>query len=272
MPGKRILTPEAKRSNLELYGKRIRRVRKDHGFSVEALAAALGVSRASVTNWESGYAKPDADHLFRMFGIFGVDPNTFFGVSAPGAALTDEERDVLGLFRAMEAEDRLLSLDVMRGIAAAARRRRAARLRSTLREVGTRYRAVSAGEGEDWEDYPETGSLLLYLSPEVARADEVMFVSGDSMEPQFHRGDRVLVEYAQEVRNGDIGIFFVPGRGGVIKQVRPDRLHSLNPAYDDIFPYEDGARVIGRVLKVVTADMVPTEEERREYALAAEAE
>ena len=81
------------------------------------------------------------------------------------------------------------------------------------------------------------------------------------MEPQFHDGDRVLVQYCAELSYGDIGIFYVPRMGGVIKQIAHDRLHSLNPAYDDIFPYEDGAKIIGRVLGKVTEEMIPDQEE-----------
>ena len=85
------------------------------------------------------------------------------------------------------------------------------------------------------------------------------------MEPQFHNGDTVLVEYCSEIRNGDIGIFFVPGVGGVIKQKTCDRLHSINPDYDDIFPYEDSARLIGRVLCRVDESMRPNREQLRLY-------
>ena len=90
------------------------------------------------------------------------------------------------------------------------------------------------------------------------------------MEPQFHDGDRVLVQYCSELSYGDIGIFYVPGMGGVIKQVAHDRLHSLNPDYDDIFPYEDGAKVIGRVLGKITTDMVPDTADRALYLEALE--
>ena len=82
--------------------------------------------------------------------------------------------------------------------------------------------------------------------------------------------DRVLVEYCASLQNGDIGVFYVPGRGGVIKQVAWDRLHSLNPDYDDIFPYEDGARIVGRVLGRITADMIPGPEDLALYREAEE--
>lgn len=42
-------------------------------------------------------------------------------------------------------------------------------------------------------------------------------------------------------------------------------LHSLNPDYDDIFPYEDGANIIGRVLGKITEDMIPDADEQALY-------
>lgn len=80
----------------------------------------------------------------------------------------------------------------------------------------------------------------------------------------------MLVQYCAELSFGDIGIFYVPGMGGVIKQVAHDRLHSLNPAYDDIFPYEDGAKIIGRVLGKVTEKMIPDHNEQALYMEAQE--
>ena len=53
--------------------------------------------------------------------------------------------------------------------------------------------------------------------------------------------------------------------GGVIKQVAHDRLHSLNPDFDDIFPYEDGAKIIGRVLGKITEDMIPDKADQALY-------
>ena len=90
------------------------------------------------------------------------------------------------------------------------------------------------------------------------------------MEPQFYDGDKVLIEYCTEIRNGDIGCFFVPGIGGVIKQKAYDRLHSLNPVCDDIIIAEEGATIIGRALCVITKDMIPTAEEQALYIEALE--
>lgn len=126
-------------------------------------------------------------------------------------------------------------------------------------------RYAAAGDGTDWPEFPEKEEVILFDSPMVARADEIITVTGKSMEPQFHDGDRVLVEHCVDLRNGDIGIFYVPGMGGVIKQKAYDRLHSINPDFDDIFPYEEGAAVIGRVLGKIEKDMIPSMEEQALY-------
>jgi phage repressor protein C with HTH and peptisase S24 domain len=131
-------------------------------------------------------------------------------------------------------------------------------------------RYAAAGDGTDWPEYPEKEEVILFDSPMVSRADEIITVTGKSMEPQFHDGDRVLVEHCVDLRNGDIGIFYVPGMGGVIKQKAYDRLHSINPDYDDIFPYEDGAQIVGRVLGKIDKEMIPSMEEQSLYLEALE--
>lgn len=47
-------------------------LRKEKGLSQEAFAEALGVSRQSVSKWESGTALPDTDKIIAMSEIFGV--------------------------------------------------------------------------------------------------------------------------------------------------------------------------------------------------------
>lgn len=47
-------------------------LRKQLGWSQEQLADQLGVSRQSVSKWESGLSIPDLDKIIKMSGIFGV--------------------------------------------------------------------------------------------------------------------------------------------------------------------------------------------------------
>ena len=79
-------------------------------------------------------------------------------------------------------------------------------------------------------------------------------IAGNSMEPKFKHGATVLVQSAPRVENGEVGLFSLNG-APYIKQLVVDdarhevRLHSLNPAYDDIAVGEfDDLRTFGRVL------------------------
>lgn len=49
----------------------IRRLRKMRGLTQEEFAAALGMSQASISRFETGERKPDVDDLIRIARFFG---------------------------------------------------------------------------------------------------------------------------------------------------------------------------------------------------------
>lgn len=51
---------------------KIMNLRKQNGWSQEQLAEQLGVSRQSVSKWESGMSIPDLDKILKMSALFGV--------------------------------------------------------------------------------------------------------------------------------------------------------------------------------------------------------
>ena len=59
------------RKDLQLYGK-IQARRKALGMSQEELAQRMGVSRQSVTKWETGLSAPDLDRLVELADTLGV--------------------------------------------------------------------------------------------------------------------------------------------------------------------------------------------------------
>ena len=221
-------------------------------------------------NWECGLTRPDPEYLYRMFTILDVEPNTFFEIGGVGNLLADDEKDLLDSYRALDPSRKADLRLVARTLADSAHEKELQSARIRMRIIPDMERRVAAGRGEEWPDYPESVPVVLYSSSLVERADEIITVSGDCMEPQFHDHDRVLVQYCSDLRCGDIGIFYVSGFGGLIKQKMHDRLHSLNPEYDDIFPYEEGARVIGRVIGKLTKDMIATPADTALYEEAME--
>ncbi len=265
------LTPEQiKQRNRETYGDSIKKYRKKAGITAEELASVLQIAKSSVRNWECGLTRPDPEYLYRMFTILDVEPNEFFGFSGVGTLLTSNEKKIIQNYRSLDEtgkEDFETYAEAM-SRKVQTRKLKAAYLK--MQTVSSFGRVAAAGDGSDWDDHPEEENVLLFTTPEVARADEIFTVNGESMEPMFHNKDRVLVQYCNELNFGDIGIFYVPGHGGVIKQVAHDRLHSINPDYDDIFIYEEGAKPVGKVIGRITKELVPGPEDMRLYEHAAE--
>ena len=133
----------------------------------------------------------------------------------------------------------------------------------------TRYEAgLAAGVGMDI-DFDDAGEpFYLYSSRLVDRADSVFVVNGESMEPEYHDGDMVLVERipgAPDLQYGEIGAFFVENEP-YIKVFEKDGLHSLNPEYPPMLAENyEAVYVIGRVIGTVDRDDIPTESEVKQY-------
>lgn len=105
---------------------------------------------------------------------------------------------------------------------------------------------LSASPAEHTEQYPE-GIIPRGTNYGVP-------ISGDSMEPKFHNGSTAFVQSVPVIDDGEIGLFSLNGNS-YIKQLVVDRangsvrLHSLNPAYQDIEIHEgDYLYTFGRVL------------------------
>lgn len=108
---------------------------------------------------------------------------------------------------------------------------------------------ASAGTGnylDEW-DIPKS-TISVPDNPETRKADFVLRVCGESMEPDYHDGDRVLVKSQDSVNLNDIAIYIIDGES-YIKQYKGSYLHSLNPSYSDIQMNEGQAiKCVGKVI------------------------
>ena len=111
---------------------------------------------------------------------------------------------------------------------------------------------VSAGPGVYLDD--STAETINIPDNDKTRiADFALRISGNSMEPKYHDGDILLVEHAESVEVGELGIFILDGNG-YFKKYGGDTLISLNPAYGDILLREYAenvccGRVVGKLKK-----------------------
>ena len=109
---------------------------------------------------------------------------------------------------------------------------------------------VSAGPGVYLDD-TAAEEISIPDNEKTASADFALRISGNSMEPKFHDGDVVLVEAADTVEVGELGIFILDGNG-YFKKFGGDCLISLNPEFGDILlrDYAENVccgRVVGKL-------------------------
>lgn len=109
---------------------------------------------------------------------------------------------------------------------------------------------ASAGTGQWLGDDEYTTWVDVLDTPEARRANVVIEVSGDSMLPKYHNGDKVLVKLQPTVEQNEIGIFIVDNCG-YIKKFGVNELISVNKNYDNI-PLNDYNDVtcVGKVVGI----------------------
>ena len=234
------------------YGDLIREYRKRKGMSQEQLGAIANVKKNAVGAWEAGRSRPDVASIPDLclaldmplqvfFGLEEVSPNSEMAIRFN--RLNDYNQQVV-----LKQMDMLYEMQ------------RPSRLGRTLRKVYRNDLSASAGPvsyiGED------SGETIYLIEDRVtSRADEIIRVSGDSMEPTFHDGDQVLVQHADRVAEGEIGIF-LDGDAGYIKEYHPDGLYSHNVRYPVIrFASDDPVRCVGRVIGTLRSEQIASPEE-----------
>ncbi len=230
----------------------------------------FNIRQSTFSAWETGRAEPSADMLLKLCKLYNVNDILgafgFDGYNEDGSPkLNIKEIDVIEKYRfvSIHSPDGAsvvnTVLDREYAIAEKLKAQEDSKDRTAppsaaeiipMRFLSYYQRMASAGKGEFlFPDIP-TEVIPVPDTPLSRRADFVIGVSGRSMEDTFFDGDKVLVEKADEVPIGKIGIF-VRGNECFIKEAGQNRLISHNgdkEQYPDIVPDERGIDAIGIVL------------------------
>ena len=62
-----------------MLNERIRRLRKERGYSQEQMARKLHVTQGAVSQWENGVTTPSADQIAALADLFGITTDTLLG-------------------------------------------------------------------------------------------------------------------------------------------------------------------------------------------------
>jgi repressor LexA len=184
------------------------------------VAKLVGVSEATISRYESGNIKNmRKDRIAKYASALKVPPSTF-----------------------LELEDKSES------------RLTPTELRANTKPVpllGRVAAGLSCHAEDNIEGYILTDSEILHEGYDYFW----LTVKGDSMEPELHDGDRVLVREQETLDTECYAVVRIDGEDGVVKRVRIDRdkitLTSVNPYYPPrVFEREqmNDVAVVGKVI------------------------
>ncbi len=274
----------AKKKEIPVIGQRIKYFREQMGMEQKALAEKLGIISNAISNWECGRTRPDIALLPKIAAELGVSIDELFDMpkptahsSAPGkiqmsqhgttAAQPKFKKSALSLLEQYSQ----LSVAHQFVIDAMVEKLQEAEDLQIYNQVeeGTEFtKTLAAGfdPGVEFDDKGET--LYLYKDKIHPQTDCIFTVSGDSMEPDYHNGDKVMVQRypnCGELRPGEVGAFITHNET-YIKVYERDGLHSLNKEYKTMqFTDDDSVYLIGRVLGVLDPSAVLSFEESVRY-------
>ena len=236
------------------YGELIRIRRKALGMNQADLAARLGVSRNTVAGWETGHSRPDLDTVPPLCESLRISLARFFGRESQKSA---EERNLLELYRGLEAGDREVISWQMEALRDRRASQRAAEEAPRVVRLFRNDLGAAAGFGAALGE--AQGEWITVLADrETELADEIITVCGHSMEPVYQDGDQVLVQHTGHLRFGEVGVFLVDNEG-YIKEYQEDGLHSFNPSYRTMtFREDQPVRCLGRVIGKLKKTQLPS--------------
>lgn len=228
-----------------MIGDKIKERRVQLGLKQSEISKATGIKITTLSNYENNVSTPNEQNLYKLMDTLKCDANYLFEwEEQENINISYSEKQKIIKYRELDDHgkqmvDTVLELEHNRCVASSEERSIIYLPKSVLR--------ASAGSG-NWLDEQQLVTVAVLDTPAARKANLIIEVDGDSMEPLYKNGDNVLVSTAAEVQIGDIGIFIVDGNG-YIKKLGEDRLISVNSKYNDIIPTENSDyRCVGKVL------------------------
>lgn len=243
---------------------RIRHYREKLGMEQKALAAMVGVTANAVSNWERGRARPDVNLLPNICEALQITLYQLYDLDDPSGSYSAAEKRFMDDYRQLTSGNRY-AVSVLTQALLKVQQAESSR---AIRKLTLFERPLAAGVG-DPNEFEDSGvPIYVYDDSLTQRADCVFIVNGDSMEPDYPDGCRVLVERISdsgELAPGDIGAFMIDNET-YIKEYQPDGLHSRNPSYPVMsFSEFEHVYLIGRVIGVLSKSDVAQPSDVEKY-------
>ena len=208
---------------------------KQHNIKITTLLKELKIAAGASTSWKKKGTIPSSDALIKLAEYFNVSIDyILFGKDPTFPA---EYQSLISSYQELSKDNQQLLQDIISSMIDI---QNANEKRSKIEYTTIKHslHKVSAGLGEALDDEDNWEDIEVVSTPESEMADFAITVVGESMSPDFHDGDIVLVKEQPEIEIGQIGIF-ICNNEGFIKEAGRDRLISHNPKFNDIYPSEN---------------------------------
>ena len=233
-----------------LFGQLIKERRSNARITQGEFAEMMHVTRNTVINWEANKSKPDYSLIPEICSILGIQLYELFHMEA-SPALSELESRVVNNLRTLSSVSQRVVDKMIHTMSEEECLAKDRAMKRTYKLFLNRPGMVAAGPGDYVPEEPPT-YVFLRKNTVNARADGIVLVHGDSMEPIYHNGDYVYYEEAETAFPGE-DVIVDTDEGAVIKRLDDDMtLYSVNPAIPYPAKNEDNSLVIrGKVLGTV---------------------
>lgn len=222
---------------------RIIQLIKQKGLSINAVERQLGFGNGAIKRFAT--SSPSVDKIIALSNFLNVSVG--YIITGEETSLNDDEQELVSYYKKLPEREKIKLLSRAETLSEVYSEQ--VKETDSIQLIPTYYvsNRVSAGFGEYLEEYEQGKTVYVPDTPKSRKADFVLTVSGDSMEPKFHDGDNILVRSQPTVDEGQIGIFDVDGEG-YIKKLGNGELISLNHKYPNIPLKDRYAKCFGLVL------------------------
>ena len=224
-----------------IFGQMIDYFRNENSLTMEELGKRLGKNKSSISRWISGERYPKIEEIEEIAKYFNTDVETLiFGFNT-------KVNDITSIYNQLTTtrQERVYNyaeeqLNEQNG---------------QIQEdniVPIVFGRQSAAGSMIYVDDVDAEMGVLPSSIVPNGANELVQITGDSMEPIIKKGSEVYLRYQPTVEDGEIAIVRVEDEGVTCKYLFRDGeniiLKSENSKYDDIVVDANKVSVIGKVL------------------------
>lgn len=227
---------------MNILGEAIKKLRLKNKLTQVELGKLTGFKQNTISQHEKGKREIDEEDILKYCKALGVSPQTLFEMSSKKR--TSKELSIIYNKLDSKRQSKVYDyasrqLDEQNGI------------QEDKVVYLVRGRQSAAGSMIYVDDVDaEMGVLPSSIVPNGA--NELVQITGDSMEPIIKKGSEVYLRYQPTVEDGEIAIVRVEDDGVTCKYLYRDGqniiLRSENPEYDDIVVDANKVSVIGKVL------------------------